>query len=137
MSRKAILKTLIIVLVVLIAYGIASYYHNCITEARNIRASCTLKEIAVLAVEFHEKQKRYPASCSEIPLDKVYWIDPVSRKPWQWHPGAEYRGTEVLAWQPEPYRTWLWPFGHFERRAALKDGDTARFDYGLAVTRER
>ena len=117
---------LILVASLLLYCGASVHHHFVNIEAPLVSAKCSLGEISDEVRKFHIKNHRYPTSFEDMGVRPEDYMDSVSRKPWKWNiPAAQ---SSVIVCQPEPYRTWLWPFGEWERYGLLTDGTVRKIE---------
>ena len=52
----------------------------------------------------------------------MYMVDPISERPWVYHPDAGPGTHAILLAQPEPLEFGLWPLARMERLGVRADG---------------
>ena len=120
---------LVLLLVAMLAYLTASLvYHEFVLEGHRTRITselCHIRNEAANHYQFRKERNRLPSGFADIGIEVGRFADPVSGKPWLWlcDPCGSRKNPRVAICQPEPYRTWLWPFGHWERYGLFTDGD--------------
>jgi len=108
---------------VLVGYGLCQLACYSIREARAAATMMSLANIWRASVEFESKHARWATDLGELGLQDGQLIDLISGRRFGCAQILSGQGKAMpIVWQPEPYRTALWPFGKMKQWALYSDG---------------
>jgi len=108
----------------LLGYGAAYCWHWKHIETKTPSSISRLCSLGQRTLTFYQEEGHYPRTPHELRLSAIHLLDPVHGQPFVWWSGEEPQAKELfkLAWQPESYRTRLFPFGEVRQYGLLSDG---------------
>lgn len=122
--RRAVPAVLCVVVIYLIFY----LPHAINTDLRISEIEDSLMQVRDTMYRYQAARGVFADGPGDLDLESEVMVDPMSGERFTWLAGnADQPLPGALVWQPEPFRSRLWPFGRTMQYALFTDGSVRDF----------